>query len=143
MFASAIALLLVPMSGTAPIEMAQLSIEQRVIIRVPPVRRRARSRSVLPSEPQEWDEHKGPRCLAIRSIGAAALGGRNSIDLILTNGQRYRARFAKRCRSEDFYSGFYVEATDDGSLCAGRDNIQARSGMSCEVDSFRRLVPEK
>ncbi|MGK2909367.1 MAG: hypothetical protein ACSLE1_06170 [Sphingobium sp.] len=131
------------MGGAAPVELAQLTIEQRVIIRVPLVRQGPRGRPAPEPERQEWDERKGPRCLAVRSIRSAALGGRNSIDLILNNGQRYRARFARSCRSEDFYAGFYIKPTDDGSLCAGRDDIQARSGLSCEVDGFRHLVPEK
>ncbi|WP_413818517.1 hypothetical protein [Sphingobium sp.] len=143
MFPSAIALLLVPMAGAAPVELAQVTIEQRVIIRVPVVRQPRSGRPVPPPRPQEWDEKKGPRCVAIRSIASAALGDRNSVDLILSNNQRYRARLARRCRSADFYSGFYIEPSDDGSLCAGRDAIQARSGPSCEVDSFKRLVPER
>ena len=143
MFPSAIALLIVPVSGSAPVELAQLSIEQRVIIRVPLARPPRPGRPAPPPERQDWDEKKGPRCIAIRSIRSAALGDRNSVDLILFNSQRYRARFQRGCRSADFYSGFYIEPTDDGSLCAGRDNIQARSGLSCEVDSFRRLVPEE
>ncbi|RVT42385.1 hypothetical protein ENE74_05950 [Sphingobium algorifonticola] len=128
----------------APVMLAQLAIERRVIIRVPLVAPpRAGRPAPPPPVPQEWDEKKGPRCIAIRSIRSAALGARNSVDLILTNSQRYRARFAKRCRAADFYAGFYIEPTADGSLCAGRDDIQARSGMACEVDSFRRLVPDR
>ena len=141
------ALLLAPMGvsfADAPVELAQLTIERRVIIRVPLVAQpRAGRPAPPPPSPEDWDEKKGPRCIAIRSIRSAALGARNSVDLILTNSQRYRARFGKQCRAADFYAGFYIEPTDDGSLCAGRDDIQARSGMACEVDSFRRLVPER
>lgn len=141
MFHSAIALLLAPVD--MPVELAQLSIQQRVIIRVPLVRAPRPGRPAPESPVIEWDEKKGPRCVAIRSIRSAAIGGKNGIDLILSNSQRYRARFGRRCRAADFYSGFYIEPTDDGSLCAGRDNIQARSGMECEIDSFKRLVPDR
>ncbi|CAH0351954.1 hypothetical protein BH11PSE5_BH11PSE5_11400 [soil metagenome] len=141
LFHSAIALLLAPVG--APVEFAQLRIEQRVIIRVPLVRQPRAGQPTPPPEPQEWDEKKGPRCVAIKSVRSAALGGRNSVDLILSNNQRFRARFGKQCRAADFYAGFYIEPTDDGSLCAGRDYIQARSGLTCEVESFKRLVPER
>ena len=116
-----------------------------MIIRVPlAAQPRAGGRVRAPAPPSiEWDEKKGPRCIAIRSIQSAALGERSSVDLILNNGQRYRARFDKQCRAADFYAGFYIEPTGDGSLCAGRDDIQARSGSACEVDSFKRLVRER
>lgn len=124
-------------------EFAQLTVEQRVIIRVPLVAPPRRGRPAPPPEPEEWDEKKGPRCVAIRSIRSADLTDRNSVDLILSNGQRYRARFGRHCPSAAFYSGFYVEPADDGSLCAGRDDIKSRSGISCEVESFKRLVPDR
>ncbi|AUW60437.1 hypothetical protein C1T17_18625 [Sphingobium sp. SCG-1] len=140
-------MLLVSVGGSAfagpPTEFAQLTIEQRVIIRVPLVAPPRRGRPAAAPEAQDWDEKKGPRCLAIRSIRSADLSERNSVDLILSNSQRYRARFGRGCQSAAFYSGFYIEPTDDGSLCAGRDDVKSRGGISCEVDSFKRLVPER
>jgi hypothetical protein len=138
LFHAAIFLLLTP-SGDAPVELAQLSIEQRVIIRVP----LARPLRAPPPAAVEWEEKKGPRCVAIRSIRQAAITSRNGVDLILSNSHRYRARMNKGCRSADFFSGFYLEPSGDGSLCAGRDNIQSRSGMECEIVSFKRLVPDE
>lgn len=147
LFQFVIAMLLVPVGASASAEgsvrFAQVTIEQRVIIRVPLVAPPRPGRPAPPPPVQDWDEKKGPRCLAIRSIRSADLTGRNSVDLILSNSQRYRARFGRGCQSAAFYSGFYIEPTADGSLCAGRDDVQSRGGISCEVDSFRRLVPER
>lgn len=131
-------MLLAPASAPEPVQLAQVTIEQRVIIRVPLARQRA-----MPVEPPvEWQEKKGPKCLAIRSIRGASVTAKNSIDMTLINGERYRARLERGCRAVDFWSGFYVEATRDGSLCSGRDVIQARGGTECEIDTFRRLVAD-
>ncbi|MGV3771061.1 MAG: hypothetical protein ACO1NM_13615 [Sphingobium phenoxybenzoativorans] len=131
-------MLLAPASASGPVQLAQVTIEQRVIIRVP----LARQRSAQVEPPVEWQEKKGPKCLAIRSIRGASVTAKNSIDMTLINGERYRARLERGCRAVDFWSGFYVEATRDGSLCSGRDMIQARGGTECEIDTFRRLVAD-
>lgn len=118
-------------------QLAQLTIEQRVIIRVPMVKKgRAPARIV----PQVWKEKKGPRCVALRSIRSATIAGDGGVDLLLADNHRYRARLERGCNLSGFYSGFYVEPDGDGSLCSGRDELQARSGLSCGIDSFRRLV---
>lgn len=131
-------MLLAPASPSEPVQLAQVTIEQRVIIRVPLARQRQ-----MPLEPPvEWQEKKGPKCLAIRSIRGATVTAKNSVDMTLNNGERYRARLERGCRAVDFWSGFYLKATSDGSLCSGRDMIQARGGTECEIDTFRRLVAE-
>lgn len=138
-------LLLVPTSAAAdrePVLLAQVQIEQRVIIRVPMARPPARSRVPEPPEP-EYDEKKGPRCLAVRSIRSASIMSEAGVDMILTNGQRYRARLERGCHATDFYTGFYIEPSEDGSLCAERDELKARGGRECKITAFRRLVPEK
>lgn len=123
-----------------PVEWAQLSIERRVIIRVPMARKGAPPSRIAPSPADQWEEKKGPRCIALRSIRGASIVARNGVDLILADQHRYRARLERGCDSTGFYSGFYVEPDDDGSLCSGRDELQARSGASCAIDSFRRLI---
>ena len=135
----AIFLLLTAPAG-GPIELAQLSIEQRVIIRVPLMP--APRAPSPPPPPVQWEEKKGPRCIAIRSIRAAAVDARRGIDIILHNDHRYRARLERACRPTDFYSGFYIEPTADKSLCAERDIVRSRSGMVCEITGFKRLVPK-
>lgn len=137
MFHSVLLLLAAP--AAEPVQWAQLTIERRVIIRVPMTLKGKAPARVEPDS-EEWEEKKGPRCIALRSIRAASVIVRTGVDLILTDGHRYRARTERGCDSAGFYSGFYVEPDDDGSLCSGRDELQARSGMSCAIDSFRRLV---
>lgn len=136
-------------SGTA-VQLAQLEIEERIIIRVPPLRPppsppgKAAERPARPPSPPavEWDEKKGPRCVAIRSIRSAAITDPRGVDLILSSHQRYRARLERGCPSAAFYSGFYLQPSRDGALCARRDMLHARGGTACEIESFRRLVAE-
>ncbi|CAM8670538.1 hypothetical protein sphantq_00038 [Sphingobium sp. AntQ-1] len=134
-------LLLLSASTGDPVQWAQLSIQQRVIIRVPMVRKGRAPARIAPDARERWQEKKGPRCVALRSIRGGSIVVDNGVDLILADNHRYRARLEKGCDSVGFYSGFYVEPDDDGSLCSGRDELQARSGLSCAIDSFRRLIP--
>jgi hypothetical protein len=53
-----------------------------------------------------------------------------------------RTHFTKSCRPADFYSGFYVQPTKDGSICSGRDMVHARNGTTCDIQKFTRLVPD-
>lgn len=135
-------LLLVAPSGE-PVQFAQLTIQQRVIIRVPMVRKGRTPARIVPDARHKWKEKKGPRCVALRSIQSASVVVDNGVDLLLADNHRYRAKLESGCHSTGFYSGFYVEPDDDGSLCSGRDALQARSGLSCGIDGFKRLVPVK
>lgn len=132
-------LLLIASPAAEPVEWAQLTIEQRVIIRVPMAKSGRAPARPAPEARSAWKEKKGPRCIALRSIRSANIIMDNAIDLLLADNHRYRARLERGCHSMGFYSGFYVEPDDDGSLCSGRDELQARSGASCVIDSFRRL----
>lgn len=134
-------LLLLSASTGDPVQWAQLSIQQRVIIRVPMVKKGRAPARIAPEARNAWEEKKGPRCVALRSIRGASIVVENGVDLILADDHRYRARLERGCDSTGFYSGFYVEPDADGSLCSGRDELQARSGLSCAIDSFRRLIP--
>mgnify|MGYP003336510018 CR=1 FL=1 len=134
----------VPLPGDAPEEFAQLTIQQRVIIRVPMMRAPAPPpRPAPPSEDDDWEEHKGPNCLKLKTIVGARIVVQDGIDLIMRDSSRYRAKFERGCPSSGFYSGFYVEPTKDGSICAGRDTLMARNGMECEIDRFRSLSIDK
>lgn len=135
-------LLLLAAPAAQPVQWAQLTIQQRVIIRVPMAKKGRAPPRAAPDAADQWREKKGPRCIALRSIRAASIIVGNGVDLILADTHRYRARLERGCSSAGFYSGFYVEPDEDGSLCSGRDELQARSGMSCAIDSFKRLVEE-
>lgn len=138
MFHSLLLLLATPSAGT--VEWAQMTIERRVIIRVPMARKAKAPPRANADAADDWDERRGPRCIALRSIRGASILVRNGVDLLLADDHRYRARLQKGCDSASFYSGFYVEPHEDGSLCSGRDELQARSGTSCAINDFRRLI---
>lgn len=110
-----------------------MTVERQMILRVP-VR-------PYPRVNFRWEEEKGPKCLPVRAIAGAMLSGKDSIDLVLRNRQRMRARLDNDCEGLDFYDGFYLQ-TEDGQFCAKRDAIRSRMGGACRIDKFRMLVPK-
>lgn len=114
----------------------QIVIRQQIIIRVPP--RETRVPAV--SAPQRWREVGGPRCIPARMI-AGASPGQNSVDLIMRDRSRIRARLGQRCAGLDYYRGLYLNANVDGQLCAERDVIRSRMGGECGIVRFRSLQP--
>jgi hypothetical protein len=132
-----------------PVEMAQITIEQRVIMRVPMARPGSpRHRAIdrifgAPEGDVEWEEHKGPKCVSLRMLRGALVTSGRGVDLVLRDNTRLRARLGRECRSADLYSGFYIQPHADGTLCADRDELLARSGMNCPIKDFKRLVPDK
>lgn len=129
--------------GGQPIELAQLSIEQRVIIRIPTMPGRAPgAASDALASPIRWKESKGPRCVPLGLIRAAAVTPDRSVTMVVNRRERYRAHLGRSCRTADFYAGFYITPNKDGVLCADRDMIHARNGSVCEIEKFGRLSPE-
>lgn len=123
------------------IELAQLTIRERIVIRVPmaappPV-------ALAQPTPTRWRERKGPRCIPAQSMAGALVSARNQVDLVLQGGRRVRAKLDGDCRPLDFYSGFYLRPSADGMICADRDAIRVRSGATCGIDRFRLLQPVK
>ena len=123
-----------------PPERPSVSVRQQFIIRVqrgprPPVPRGA--------APIEWQERSGPRCVSASRIAGATLLGQNSVDLILRDSSRLRARLENSCPALDYYRGFYVNATADGRICADRDAIRSRAGGECQIDRFLTLRPQR
>lgn len=124
-------------------QLAQVTIRERVIIRVqtltqrkPAVPRKA------PSKPLRWKEHKAKKCVAVNTLATATVTQASSVDLTLVNGSRLRAKLDSSCPSLDFYSGIYFKPNRDGNICADRDIIFSRSGSECEINSFKKLVAE-
>ena len=117
---------------------AQLTVRQQIIIRVPKGTRR-----VVPAGASliEWREADGPGCVPAESILGATMLGQRSVDLILRDNSRVRARLEDRCPALDYYYGFYVDATADGRICAERDSIRSRVGGECQIERFRSLTP--
>lgn len=110
-----------------------MTVQRQMILRVP-VR-------PYPRMKLRWEEEKGPKCLPVGAIAGAMLSGPDSIDIVLRNRQRVRARLENECKGLDFYGGFYLQ-TEDGRFCAERDVIRSRMGGTCQIEKFRLLVPK-
>ena len=110
-----------------------MTVQRQMILRVP-VR-------PYPRMTLRWEEEKGPKCLPVGAIAGAMLSGGDSIDIVLRNRQRMRARLDNDCEGLDFYGGLYLQ-TEDGQLCAKRDVIRSRMGGTCRIEKFRMLVPK-
>ncbi len=110
---------------------------QRIIVRMP-----AGVRQVAPAGPSliQWRESRGPRCIAARQVVGATLLRQNSVDLILRDNSRIRARLQRRCPALDYYRGFYINATEDGRVCADRDTVRSRVGGECQIEAFQTLT---
>jgi hypothetical protein len=136
-----------PMTG---VQIAQVTIEQRVIIRIPTVRPAPpRGAALAPMTPMDLPtapalkEVKGPKCLKLGKIRGAVLNASTGVTMLTDKDERFRAHFGRTCRAADFYSGFYIQPNKDGSVCAGRDTLHARNGASCNIESFAKLVPDR
>jgi hypothetical protein len=127
-------------SAADPIQFAQVVIREQILVRVPVRLREAQTRAAVPVE---WKESRGPKCLPMRSLAGATLLGRNSVDLILRDRSRIRARLEKSCPALDYYYGFYIRPNADGQICADRDVIRSRMGGQCEIEKFRTLTAER
>jgi hypothetical protein len=131
-------------AGTAGVDLPQqVSIEQRVTIRVSP--RQA------PMPPMMFDadtesggtryvERKFGKCLPMSGIvGVQPASGRKLL-LIMRDNRIFTAELKKGCQARDFYSGFLVAKSADGMICKERDELRARSGTTCQVSGFRQIV---
>jgi hypothetical protein len=71
----------------------QMVVRDEIIIHVPIAQHR------LP--PFEWVEHKGPKCLPAAMIAGAALATTSSVDFVLRDRSRVRARLDNDCAGLD------------------------------------------
>lgn len=116
--------------------------QQRVTVHVPRVSvtsttviLRAAPRPAL-KERKSWD------CVKMERIAGFTVNRFDSVDLLLKDGTQLRAKLGKDCPALGFYGGFYMKATGDKKMCAGRDFIRSRSGRSCGVDRLVTLEPD-
>ena len=117
-----------------------LTVHRQIIIRVP-----SGLRQVAPAGASliKWREGRGPDCIAATRLIGATFLRQNSVDLILRDNSRVRARLQRSCPALDYYRGFYINATEDGQICADRDSIRSRAGGECQIDQFNALSPER
>lgn len=122
----------------------QVRIEQRVVIRIAPSPPATRQRmlSRLPRRQMEarFEEVEVDRCVPVGSIAGVAPVQENRLLLFMRDRRVLSAALERACDAQAFYSGFYVERSEDGLLCVGRDMLQSRAGTSCGVEQFSRLV---
>jgi hypothetical protein len=123
-----------------PERFAQVTIRERIIIRVPT---RPPEPPAAPKKRTKWREKRGPDCLIMKHLVGASIVSTDHVDLFLRTGQRLRAKLERNCPAIDFYTGFYLKPTKDGRLCADRDMVRTRSGGQCEITAFKRLVPAR
>ncbi|MDQ2892802.1 MAG: hypothetical protein M3R64_06910 [Pseudomonadota bacterium] len=124
-------------------EIAQLTIRERIIIRVPKLRQSMSPGRMPIPVPPGWKEKKGPKCIAAADLAGAMISQPGSVDLVLDGGDRVRAVLDDDCGPLDYYGGYYLRPASDGQICADRDVIRVRSGRSCMIAKFRRLVPTR
>jgi hypothetical protein len=125
-------------AAAPPVEVTQMMIQQRIIIRVP-----AMNPPPPPPRPIKWKEVKGPKCVALNQLAGAAIGPNSVVDLYLRGGTRLRAQLDDDCPALDYYSGFYISPPADGQVCQRRDMLHTRAGQQCRIERFRMLVPER
>ncbi|MEI9928339.1 MAG: hypothetical protein WDN44_12405 [Sphingomonas sp.] len=122
---------------------------QHVVIHVPQMSFTSRTtiitRSVPISPPQPprvpmFVERKAKDCVKMDRIMGYVWTQSDSVDLVLNDGSRLRAKLGANCPAIAFYGGFYVKPNSDGKMCAGRDSIHLRSGATCGLQGFRSLV---
>lgn len=117
------------------LQSGSITIRQQIILRLP----RTGVQRDPAHRPIEWRERRGPRCVSTRQIAGVGLVSQESVDLVLRDQTRLRARLGRRCPALDFYRGFYVTSAGDGQICADRDVIRSRAGAECEIERFRSL----
>jgi len=118
----------------------QITIRERVIIRIPKMpQSAARGRMPIPVPPS-WHERRGPKCVTATDLAGAMISQPGAVDLILNGGERMRAVLDDDCGPLDYYGGYSLRPGSDGNICSGRDMIRVRSGASCAIARFRRLV---
>lgn len=123
------------------VQVAQVTVRERVIIRLPRMApAQSMARAAVPA-PVRYREKKGPKCVDVADMGGAMIVEPGAVDLVMEGGKRLRARLDDDCGPMDFYSGFYLRPAADGRVCAKRDVIRMRSGASCEIATFRTLLP--
>ena len=124
----------------------QVRVERRVIVRISPriplqSEDAARAEGLDSGATPQFRERKMGKCVAIKSIVGVQISESDRLLLFMRDRKVVSAKLEKSCRSRDFYSGFYVENSDDGMICAERDTLHSRAGANCQVIRMRRLVP--
>lgn len=125
---------IIGIQGIGPATVSRMVVREEVILRVPVLRPR-------PVRVLRWEEKKGPKCIGASDIIGAALADERSVDFLLRDRSRIRAKMDDDCPTLDFYGNFYVTPRDE-RICAKREEICSRIGGSCRIEKFKRMVPK-
>lgn len=126
----------------------QVRIEQRVIIRISPgptrgpaIDPRRGLFSPFPAAPRapRTIERRTAQCLPVGAIAGVEPDGSRLL-LFLRDQRILSATLEKGCSARDYYSGFLVERSSDGMVCAGRDKLLSRSGANCSMGKLSQVV---
>lgn len=115
----------------------QMVFKRQVIVRTV----RVRPTRASAAAPVMWREARRVQCVPVKAIAGAALLGQDSVDFVLKDRRRIRARLDAACPALDYYQGFYLTPGEDGMLCAARDFVRSRMGRECGIQRLRLLVP--
>jgi hypothetical protein len=116
---------------------SQVLVREQMVVRIGPGLRFSEP------VPIRWKEGKGPKCVPARMIAGYAVLAPASVDFVLRDNRRVRAKLDSSCPALDYYHGFYVTPNADGMICADRDVIRSRMGGECGIDKFRSLKPKR
>jgi hypothetical protein len=130
-----------------PKSQEQVRIEQRIIMRISP-RPQASRQDLLAELPRSEptahiEERKIGSCVPIQGIASVGTGQDDRLILFMRDRRIVSAALEKTCSARDFYSGFYIQRSEDGRICVKRDKIQSRAGAKCEISQLRQLVAVK
>lgn len=119
----------------------QVRIEQHVIIRIAPGGLRGGAFLPFAANPEvRAPDRRNVKCVAVGALAGVRLMDASRLMLLTRDDRVIEARLPKICSASAFYSGFYVEPTGDGLLCARRDVIHSRSGVNCSISAMAELL---
>ncbi|MBB5709714.1 hypothetical protein [Sphingomonas xinjiangensis] len=124
----------------SPWDMAAHALQQRATVHVPRVTVTTTTIILREPRPTPLLEKKAGKCVKVEKLAGFTVNRFDSVDLLLKDGGQLRARLGARCPALGFYSGFYVKPNPDKKICAGRDAFRSRTGRSCGIQSFAKLV---
>ena len=124
----------------------QVSIEQRLIIRIAPQAPAPQRSGIVADLPRraissKLEEKSMGKCVPVAGIAGVQIAQDNKLVLFMRDSRIVSAGLDKGCTARDFYSGFYVARTGDGMMCSGRDKLQSRNGANCKLGKLKQLVP--
>ena len=130
----------------------QVRIEQRVIIRISPGPvsragapvardpRRGLVAAFAERQAARVIERRMGQCVAVGGIEAVQPDGPSRLLLFMRDQRIVSAALEKGCNARDYYSGFLIERTSDGMICAARDKLLSRTGANCAMNKLRQLI---